>query len=111
MSRHDDRAFAEQVVDALQAHAEGLDEAGAARLAQARRRALAGQPARAPLRLGVWPGAGLAAGAALVLVAVLSLQSMQRVPEAHELWMTQEDIELIEDLDFYAWLDALESNG
>ncbi len=107
----DDKSFTEQARRALDRHAEALDEATAARLAAMRRNALQARPRRAP-----WlPVAAVSALAASVLTVALLLQRDDSLPvgdpELLDIVASSEDAELIEELDFYQWLDSVESSG
>jgi hypothetical protein len=107
MSAENDKHFAEQVKRQLDRHADAVDEFTAARLGAARKRALQ-QHDRVPHR---WlPIAGLAAAATVLAVLVLMQPAHQEDP-GWELWVAQDDIDVIEELDFYAWLEATQPNG
>jgi hypothetical protein len=107
MTRDEDSALIRNIREQLERHADELDEITLARLAAARRSSLARSRRPAVHWL---PLTGLAAAAA-VLLAVLLVQQ-QRVPDPDwEALMTHDDIELIEDLDFYAWLEATQPNS
>jgi len=108
MSAGNDRQFVEQVKRQLDRHAAGVDDLTAARLGAARRRALHPQQ-RVPHR---WlPTASLATAAAALLAVLVLMQPLHRSEPDGELWMTQDDIEVIEELDFYAWLEATQPSG
>ena len=108
MSTGSDRQFVQQVKVQLDRHAAGVDDLTVARLGAARRRALQTQ-VRLPRR---WlPAAGLATAAVALLAVLVLMQPLNRSEPDWELWMTQDDIELIEELDFYAWLEATQSGG
>jgi len=108
MSTDSDPLFVAQVKRQLDAHAERLDDLTAARLSAARRRALQ-QRERAPRR---WlPVAGLATAAAMVLAVLVLMRPTQPQDPGWELWVAQDDAEVIEELDFYAWLEATQPNG
>ncbi len=107
----DDKPFVDQVRQTLDQHADALDEVTAARLAAARRNALDARPRRTH-----WlPVAALSAVAASVLTIALLLNQdsgLQSIdPEALELVAQSEDQELIEQLDFYDWLDATQASS
>ena len=95
-----------------------LDAATLSRLNQARHAALeAAQGARA---MGVWgrwvPATGVAV-AALVTVIVMRGPDAVEMPSAFvtdfEILLEGESLEMLEDLEFYSWLEAsdLETNG
>ena len=108
-----DEPWLERAVGLLQQSADGLDAATLSRLNRARQAALS-QPRRAvPL---TW---GLAAACAVALVLVLGLGRRDPSPDAptvavpvadmaaiDALASDDENAEVVDDLDFYAWLDA-----
>ncbi len=107
----DDKAFVDKVRKTLDDSADALDEITAARLAAARRNALAARPQRAH-----WlPAAAFSAVAASALTVALLLNQGTDLPgvdpEALELIAQSEDLELIEELDFYDWLDSTQASG
>ncbi len=88
------------------------DGATLSRLTQARHRALAELKTRAPS----WQTRWLPAGATAVAAAVLLTVMMGRLPDTEtefstaaatdlEMLLSTDDLELIEELEFYAWLD------
>ena len=108
---HDDKSFVDQIRQTLDRHADTLDEMTAVRLAAARRNALDCRPRRTH-----WlPVAALSALAASVLTVALLLNQDVSLPgddpEALELVAQSEDLELIEDLDFYNWLDTTQASS
>ncbi len=107
----DDRVFVEQVRQTLDRHAEALDEVTAARLAAARRKAL---KARQPRRYGL-PVVAFSALAASILAVALFLNQDAGVQgldaDTLEQLAQSEDQELIENLDFYDWLDATQASS
>jgi len=128
----EERKLAEQASEKLRASVDQLDAATLSRLNQARQRALEELPGRhryMPLRWLV-PTASLA-GAALVAVLLLQPSSPIVVdPTAigsiaiaedilndqsvdFELLMGEDDLEMIEELEFFAWLttEELEAPG
>jgi len=113
MSEHDDLdpATAERVRARLEQGAGQLNVYTVQRLAQARAAALNG--ARAPRRSRPWLLPALGAAVAAALVASVTLQVMHK-PDAGvaefasldlELLTAHEDLDLYQDLEFYAWLD------
>jgi len=108
---NDDKPFVERVRQTLDRHAGALDATTASRLAAARRHALAARPRRVH-----WlPVAAWSAVAASVLTVALLLNTnggTEKVePGALEMAAQLEDTELIEDLEFYNWLDATQERG
>jgi len=108
MSMDHDKQFVGQVRQQLDRHADAIDELTAARLGAARRRALR-QRGRKP-RYWV-PVAGLATAAVALLAVLVLMRTPQTTEPGWELWVAQDDIEVIEELDFYAWLDATQPNS
>jgi len=106
MNQDKETVFIGKVREQLERHADGLDDMTLARLAAARKAALA-QPRRTSRRL---PLGGLAAAAAVLLAVLLVLQLRPPAPGWDTL-VAQDDLELIEDLDFYAWLDETQPNS
>jgi hypothetical protein len=77
-------------------------------LGAARRQALSQQrPARQ-----VWlPLAGLATAAAVILVSFMLIQQPTVQDTGLDLWVASDDLELIEELDFYVWLEETQSSS
>jgi hypothetical protein len=107
MNRDTEDAFAKQIRQQLDRHAAAVDERDAARLAAARRQALARQPRRTVHWL---PLTGMATAAA-VLLAVLLVRQAPLPDAGWDPLLAQDDIELIEELDFYAWLEETQSSS
>lgn len=108
MSLDTDRTLVEKVKQQLDQHAEAVDDLTVARLGAARQRALA----RRSLSVRYWiPLGGLATAAILALVSFLLVQQPQTQDPGLELWTGGDDLELIEELDFYAWLEETQSNS
>jgi hypothetical protein len=112
-SEEGDRAFAGKAKKMFDASVRSLDGETRSRLAQARARAV--DAAERNSRRWFVPAAGLlpAGGlAAAILAVALIVQMPGRQPEAVEaavisdldLLLEGEDLGLLEDLDFYAWL-------
>jgi hypothetical protein len=123
--------FVERAGEALQAEAEGLDAATRSRLNRARQSALAELGENSPSRSGRWnwlPAGGMALVS--VLVAIVWLGGYQPVgppssaglnggalPDAAvyiapaagalEVLMVDEDFEMLQDLEFYNWLQSV----
>ena len=110
MSTDDDKHFVQQVKAHLDQHADDIDELTVARLRAARMQALEHQPRRARSWL---PMTGLATAAAAVL-AVLLWQQGGGLPAGEDAWeilASGEDLELIEEWEFYDWLEDIQANS
>jgi hypothetical protein len=109
MSEQQDDRFVENVRRQLDAQADGLDELTVARLRAARKRALASH--RAGQR---WlPAFGVATAAAALLALLLwQSPSAPLLPaEDWEIVVSGDDLDLIEEYEFYEWLDATQAAG
>ncbi len=111
MTERDEQRFVEQVRQRLDEQADGLDELTLARLRAARARALE-QHGRSSAR-SWWPAIGMAAAVALV-AAVMLWPSAPHLPAAADDWellAAGDELELIEDIEFYDWLDTTQSSA
>ncbi len=108
-SRKDAKAAFDESVDAL-------DAATLSKLNRGRQRALE-ELDRPKLRWSAWaPATGAAAA---VLVAVIVVQSPVGIDETElpaavadmEILLGEDSIEMLEDLEFYSWLDVAELDG
>jgi len=111
MSPNEDKAFVDDVRQHLHRHAHNLDELTSARLGAIRKRAL--DEETRPV-IGWLPVGGLATAAvALLAVAIWAIapQAPDGVPGDLELLAQVEDLELIEELEFYVWLEEIESSS
>jgi len=110
MSDEKVKAFVEAARQQLDEQADALDELTLARLRAARKRALD----TAPKRDWYWiPAFGTAIAVALAL-AVLIWPSNSQLPGALDDWeivASQDDLELIEEFEFYEWLEATQNAG
>jgi len=109
-----DETLAEQAKEAFDQSVDGLDAATLSRLNRGRQAALAeaAQPNRQWLR---WmPATGAAAA---VLLVVMTLQSpgdvdvMSAPATDLEILLSEESIEMIEELEFYSWLETQEDES
>lgn len=108
--KSDPQAFEHWLDEQLQ-QTPPLDELTQARLNAARLRALEQLPKRPPW-YRQFAAAGLAAALLLSLLLATSLQQQSTAPlmvdsglEALEIVAAGEDLEMLEDLDFYLWID------
>ena len=109
MTERDDKLFVEQIRQQLDSSTDQLDELSVARLRAARIRALETTPRnnRSWLALAT-------ATAAVAVLAILLWQGPSGLPgpvDELDIIASGEDLELIEDLDFYDWLDATQTTG
>ena len=108
MSSKTDSEFVGQVRQQLDQHADAVDELTVAKLGAARRQALS---QRRPARQVWLPLVGLATAAAIVLVSFMLIQQSPIQDADLDLWVASDDLELIEELDFYAWLEETQSSS
>lgn len=110
MTTDRDRVLKDRLTRILDARTDGLDASTLSRLNQARHRALSRPPGLHAVR---WTGLG--AIAASVLAGLLwfgTLTSPHERPgdsEFAEIDLLTEDIELVEELDFYLWLELADT--
>ena len=119
--RRDDETFARQAGAQLRDSTEHLDAATLSRLNRARQRALDEMPGR--MRTGWWGAAGVTAVAATVVVGIWQSSGppdpsmppsiVANDMDDFELLLEEGDLEMIEDLEFFAWpaTEDLESSG
>jgi hypothetical protein len=92
-----------------------LDGATLSTLNQSRQRALAEVHARPSQWLRWMPAAGMAAATLLVVMVILpDPTNIQPVPAEvadMEILLGEDSIEMLEDLEFYAWIDMLEQEN
>jgi hypothetical protein len=110
-----DAAWLARVQRALDESEQALDAATLSRLNRARQRALE-TAARGRSMRRYWPAAFAAFAALALAVALWRVPSGPITPPAaelqdFELLASQDHIELYEDLEFYAWLDAQPADG
>jgi hypothetical protein len=55
--------------------------------------------------------AGLATAAAVILVSFMLIQQPTVQDTGLDLWVASDDLELIEELDFYVWLEETQSSS
>lgn len=109
-----DRLFEQRARELLRASAARVDDRTASRLVQARSAAVEEMRNRNRLWRSWMPLGGVAAAAVAVLVwsgglhrSHMADPTQVRAPfEDLELMIAEENLELIEDLEFYAWLDS-----
>jgi len=109
LSAHD---FENKMRDVLRSSERKLDANTTHRLAQARSEALKSVSTKWRMPRFLMPATGMALASVIALVLVLSpnLQNNQTSPLKQEEILLSEGIDLYEDMDFYYWLAAEESN-
>jgi hypothetical protein len=110
-----EEAFVRQLKAMLDEGNAHLDARVRSRLTQARHAALAQADSRPNLWLRQWaPAAGIAAAAVLAVLVWPSPRREQPPDEALndlEIVLAGENLDLLEDLDFYEWVDADAQNS
>jgi hypothetical protein len=118
--REDRQEFEAQAKALFDDSVDALDAGTLSRLNRGRQAALAELgPGRTSLRRGRWlPAAGVAAAALVTVMLVRGPAGVDPVEPAvtasdFELLMNEPSLEMLEDLEFYSWLDArdLETDG
>lgn len=109
----DENVFSNFAKSKLQQHAEQLDELTTARLRAARKRALDTEPHGQHL---FWLPASVTASALAVLLTITLWQGEPAVDQhvingEWEQVATSEDLDLVEELEFYQWLETLEQSA
>lgn len=109
LSTHD---FEHKMRDVLRSSEREMDATTTQRLAEARSEALKSAATKWRMPRFLMPATGMALASAVALVLVLSpnLQNNQTSPLNQEEILLSEGIDLYEDMDFYYWLAAEESN-
>ncbi|MES9991191.1 MAG: DUF3619 family protein [Candidatus Thiodiazotropha sp.] len=106
--KSDEQAFLSKLKQRLDDHVDDMDPLTASRLQAARKRALEGESRRTNTWL---PVSGLATAAAMLLAIALWYQgNSTNSPEFNEDWellASSEELELIEELEFYNWLELM----
>ena len=110
-----DEKFAQEAKTLFDDSVDGLDAATLSTLNQSRQRALAEAHAQPSPWLRWVPAAGMAAVALLAVMVILpDPANIQVVPAAvtdMEILLGEDSIEMLEDLEFYAWIDMLEQEN
>jgi Protein of unknown function (DUF3619) len=105
-----DETFVRQLKDVLDAGNAHLDARVRSRLTQARHAALAQIRSRRAAWMPSWaPAAGVAAAVALAVVVWPRTRPAPAPEDAYddlEIVLAGENLDLLEDLDFYEWVDA-----
>ncbi|MCH7820422.1 MAG: hypothetical protein IIA07_00275 [Proteobacteria bacterium] len=108
-----DAKFAEQAKDQFDDSVDRLDAAALSRLNRARHEAL--DELRRPSSVGQWvrwmPATGIAAAVLVTVMVMRGPNSVDVIVEPvavsdFELLLDNENLEMLEDLEFYSWLDS-----
>jgi hypothetical protein len=110
-----DEQLSQQAKDAFDKSVDGLDAATLSRLNRGRQAALA-ELAHPPARLWLaWlPATGVAAAVLLLTFTLRSPVDVDAISAPAmdlDILLGEESIEMIEDLEFYSWLDTQEFEG
>jgi hypothetical protein len=111
MNTQHEKTFIEAVRRGLARHEDSVDAVTAARLRAMRSTVLTTRPTR---RHTWYPAVALASAAAVLVAVAIWLQQPAgdaALPQDWEALASSADMELIEELDFYAWLDETEPNS
>ena len=110
-----DEKFAQEAKTLFDESVDKLDAATLSTLNQSRQRALAEAHAQPTQWLRWVPAAGMAAATLLVVMVILpDPANIQPVPSEvadMEILLGEDSIEMLEDLEFYAWIDMLEQEN
>jgi hypothetical protein len=110
-----DEKFAQEAKTLFDDSVDELDAATLSTLNQSRQRALAETHARPSPWLRWVPAAGMAVAALLAVMVILpDPANIQVVPAAvtdMEILLGEDSIEMLEDLEFYEWIDMLEQDS
>lgn len=118
MAEHDEAPWTDRIRQQLDTSARDLDAATLSRLNQARQSAL--QAAQKPVpRRWLWPATLAGAFSLALAVAVwprlmpetVPMPTAGTLPDDFTMLAGSENLELYEELDFYAWLDAQPASG
>jgi hypothetical protein len=110
-----DEKYAQEAKTLFDESVDKLDAATLSTLNQSRQRALAEAHVQ-PIQWLRWvPAAGMAAATLLVVMVILpDPANIQPVPAEvtdMEILLGEDSIEMLEDLEFYAWIDMLEQEN
>ncbi len=105
-----DRAFSDKAKQLFDESVEGLDAATRSRLNRGRQAALAELRPFRPVWVQWAPAAGVATAAVVAVVLWTGIPPVDELtPEASasdfEILLTQDSFEMLQDLEFYSWID------
>ncbi len=110
-----DEKFAQEAKTLFDGSVDDLDASTLSTLNQGRHRALAELKARPEQWLRWVPAAGMAAAALLAVMVILPdpvvVEPMPAAVSDIEILLGEDSIEMLEDLEFYAWIDMLEQEN
>jgi len=110
-----DEKFAEEAKTLFDESVDGLDAATLSTLNHSRQRALAEAHAQPTPWLRWVPAAGIAAATLLAVMVILPDQANIEAVTAEvtdmEILLGEDSIEMLEDLEFYEWIDMLEQDS
>ncbi len=110
-----DEEFAREAKTQFDASVEKLDGATLSTLNQSRHKALAELQARPAHWLRWVPAAGMATAALVVAMVILPDPAIDQAMPADvmdmEILLGEDSIEMLEDLEFYEWIDMLEEEN
>ncbi len=111
-----DRAFADKAKQLFDESVEGLDAETRSRLNRGRQAALEEIRSARPVWVQWAPAAGVATAAVVAVVLWTGIPPVDELtPEASasdfEILLTQDSFEMLQDLEFYSWIDLDEEAG
>ncbi len=108
-------AFEKRAKQLFDDSVDGLDAATLSRLNQARHAAIEASPRRLPPLLRWAPVGGLATAAAVALLLFQSPAVIEPPADAStvdmEILLSEDNLEMLEDLEFYEWIDLAEAGS
>jgi len=112
--KRSDEEFGRQAKEAFDASVEKLDAATLSKLNRGRHAALA--ELKSPTRsFSRWmPAAGVAAAVLVAVVVIQTPGGVDEMPTAvtdMEILLGEDSIEMLEDLEFYSWIDTVDLEG
>ena len=113
--KESDEKFAQETKRLFDASVDELDAATLSTLNQGRHRALAKAKEQPEQWLRWVPAAGIAVATLLAVMVILpgpaSVEVMPATVTDMDILLGEDSIEMLEDLEFYAWIDMLEQDN
>jgi hypothetical protein len=109
-----DEKLVQKAKEAFDASVDGLDAATLSRLNRGRHAALEAATRPNSVWMNWMPATGVAAAVLIAVFALRGPADMEVISAPAtdlEILLSEESIEMLEDLEFYSWLDALELDG